>query len=147
MKRFEPRKKSATDHPLVQGTARGLLDAAGLTLPSPFTMARVFAVTSARGSCYHKRAQPEQSAITIPTWAILRGQTYLNWYVAHELAHAFNMTHGGNAGHGPDFMRWLKAICPTESIHFELTYKPRNAAAAGIRKPRNEKRFSVLTNF
>jgi hypothetical protein len=32
-------------------------------------------------------------------------------------------------------MEWLKRICPAESLHFELEYKPRNAMAAGIRKP------------
>jgi hypothetical protein len=56
---------------------------------------------------------------------------YLTYYVAHELAH-FAAPLGSQ--HGPAFMEQLKAICPPHVIHHELRYKPRNAAAAGIRE-------------
>jgi hypothetical protein len=71
--------------------------------------------------------------ITIPVWAITeRPIPYKEWYIAHEFAHAFDMC---KHKHGPEFMEWLKRICPNDVIHHELEYKPRFAAQAGIRKP------------
>jgi hypothetical protein len=54
---------------------------------------------------------------------------YKTYYIAHEMAHAFA---GVAEQHGPRFMEWLKKICPSELIHYELEYKPRNAKSAGI---------------
>lgn len=59
---------------------------------------------------------------------------YRAWYLSHEMAHAMNhVTHGNNDDvHGPKFMAELLRICPKEAAHFELSYKPKNALAAGI---------------
>lgn len=74
-------------------------------------------------------------SITVPKWAMERSEDYTLWYLSHEMAHAVA---GSHAGHGPDFMAALKAICPAHCIHYELGYKPRNAVAAGITMPPGE---------
>lgn len=89
---------------------------------------KFYAVDQDRGRCYYG-----SRVITIPVWVITRrsiGERI--WYISHELAHSFA---GWRANHGSDFMEELKRICPPEFVHFELGYKPRNASAAGIRKP------------
>lgn len=58
---------------------------------------------------------------------------YFNYVVAHECAHAKNWEDGlTNEHHGQKFMAALIAICPNEWLHYEIGYKPRNAASAGI---------------
>lgn len=90
---------------------------------------KIFTVKQARGRCYYR-----SKIITIPTWVIDR-ENHLSrvgekeWYISHELAHSWA---GWQAKHGPEFMEALKVICPATSIHWELGYKPRNAASAGI---------------
>jgi len=86
---------------------------------------RFYPVTQTRGRCYFR-----DKVITLPSWALKREMIYRQWYVCHEMAHAFA---GLKAKHGPEFMAELKRICPEESLHFEIEYKPRNAIAAGIR--------------
>lgn len=88
---------------------------------------KCWVVDSVRGYCNYRRKE-----ITIPTWAYNKGNDYLSYYVAHELAHIFA---GSAAMHGPVFMDWFKKICPENLWHFELEYKPRNAQVAGISKP------------
>ena len=90
---------------------------------------RIYVVRQSRGRCYYNI-----KIITIPTWAYKRDGTYRQWYVAHEIAHALA---GWTAKHGQIFMSWLRAICPQDSLHHELGYKPRNASNAGITKPIN----------
>jgi hypothetical protein len=87
-----------------------------------------YAVEAKRGRCYY-----ETKIITIPIWAMNKGAEYMEWYVAHEMAHAicFNRKQF-SANHGILFMRALIEICPSRSIHHEIGYKPRNAMAAGI---------------
>lgn len=51
------------------------------------------------------------------------------WLLSHEMAHAYA---GIENQHNQVFMEWLKKICPKECIHYELSYKPRNASKAGI---------------
>lgn len=89
---------------------------------------KFYVVRQNRGYCdYSSRV------ITIPSWAHNhRDFTERIWYISHELAHAHNKKHDQ---HGPGFMETLKKICPADCIHHELSYKPRNAAAAGISKP------------
>lgn len=89
-----------------------------------------YAITQSRGTCYYL-----QRRITIPVWSIQKGTDYLNWYISHEIAHAFA---GHTAKHGEYFMAWLKAICPAASIHFETNYKPRNASISGISSSKEE---------
>ena len=85
---------------------------------------RFWITETKRGYCrYHTKE------ITVPLWAKNRGARYYNWYFCHEMAHAIA---GHLADHGPVFMAALIAICPVESIELEITYKPRNAIAAGI---------------
>jgi len=81
-------------------------------------------VNSRRGYCNYTRKE-----ITIPTWAYNRGSKYYTWYFCHEMAHAID---AGKSVHGANFMRVLIEICPADCIEFELGYKPRNAASAGI---------------
>lgn len=89
---------------------------------------KFYIVSQSRGRCYYR-----SKVITIPDWAIQKGLDYKTWYVSHEMAHTF----ARGDQHGMIFMSHLKRICPTECQHFELGYKPRNAVAAGIRKPKS----------
>lgn len=86
------------------------------------------AVDQTRGYCDYK-----YKIITIPTWVILkRSVQEKTWYIAHELAHAFDVK---RSHHGDSFMQMLVRICPADCIHYELGYKPRNAARNGIVQP------------
>lgn len=62
---------------------------------------------------------------------ILR-KAYRHWYISHEMAHAYDFIERGETDHGYHFMEQLKAICPSDAVHFELDYKPKNAMNAGI---------------
>ena len=78
-----------------------------------------------RGYCYGTK-----KVITIPKHALQSLHPgYDQYYLAHEMAHA---KAGKVAAHGPEFMEWLKYLCPPEFVHYETGYKPRNAGAAGI---------------
>lgn len=88
---------------------------------------RFYLINANRGYCNYS-----YKVITIPTWVVGKNSShkgYSDWYLSHELAHSIA---GAFAKHGPQFMSTLKAICPKESIEYELEYKPRNAKAAGI---------------
>lgn len=92
----------------------------------------VYAVNQRCGRAYFKKRM-----ITIPFHAINRpkGDGYTLYYLAHELAHIADDdagTRDRSKPHGPSFMQQLKRLCPPEYWHWELGYKPRNAAAAGI---------------
>lgn len=77
-----------------------------------------------RGWChYHTKY------ISIPLWSTKRKDGFLEYYICHETAHAVA---GHKHAHDGCFMVVLKTICPPRLIHFELAYKPRNAASAGI---------------
>jgi hypothetical protein len=92
----------------------------------------IYAVDQRRGRAYYKKRM-----VTIPLWIFERprGEGYVIWYMAHELAHIADYDAGNkNGNHGPGFMAQLKKLCPVQYQHFELNYKPRNAAAAGIRR-------------
>lgn len=77
-------------------------------------------------------------SIALPVWVLdTKHRHMLIWYIAHECAHAVNQELDGSitkCGHGPQFMYRLKQICPPEHLHYEVDYKPRYAAAAGITK-------------
>ena len=93
---------------------------------------RIYVVDQSRGYCAYRA-----KLITIPSWVIRKCERTGDigekiWYIAHEMAHAFDTDH---SVHGQPFMQWLIRICPAEYIHHELGYKPRNAAAAGIMNP------------
>lgn len=91
---------------------------------------QIHVTSQQRGFCRYTTKE-----INIPYWAIQRGKDYANWYVAHEFAHAFCFLAGHvNEQHGSVFMEYLKDLCPAESLHFETSYKPRSAKAAGISK-------------
>lgn len=94
-----------------------------------------------QGFCVEQRcgrASQTRNEFTIPWWVMVEkfkaaGKPgYLIWYIAHELAH---IAAPENANHGPLFMAELRKICPSEFQHYELGYKPRNAAKAGISNP------------
>lgn len=89
---------------------------------------RVLGVDQNRGRCYYY-----ERTITVPYWARAErtGEAHTVWYLCHEIAHILAPGHG----HDLVFMEALKRVCPPESIHYELGYQPRTAAAAGIRLP------------
>jgi len=86
-----------------------------------------------RGYCRYS-----SKTITIPKWALDLGAgstnpEYSTYYLCHEMAHAMLASSRHKIQpHGPEFMEQLKAICPIHLIHYEVEYKCRNAAAAGI---------------
>jgi predicted metal-dependent hydrolase len=119
-----PRKRVPTNDAMLNLIADELLNDANLTMPSGW---KIYAVNQRRGKCsYHKKY------ITIPQWAIDKGDSYLDWYVAHELSHVFQFVRNVRDNHGPHFMSILKEICPTHCQKYEYTYKPRNAARACV---------------
>ena len=85
---------------------------------------RIHLVNQNRGRCYYRSRE-----ITLPAWMLKRAVDYRLWYISHEMSHAFAPI---NAMHGPEFMAWLKIICPLESQMHEIGYKPKNAILAGI---------------
>ena len=60
---------------------------------------------------------------------------YRTWYLCHEMSHALVEVYHN---HDAVFMRKLIEICPEESLHYELGYKPRNAKSAGIGKRKSQ---------
>jgi len=100
---------------------------------------RVYPVKQSRGRSYWKA-----NVITIPVFAIHKARInpgFTHYYMAHELAHRFA---GNEANHGHDFMRWFRILCPARYQHYELGYKPRLAAAAGISSKESN---DALRNF
>lgn len=91
---------------------------------------KFYVVNQRRGRCYYA-----SKVITIPAWVFRRPIDYKEWYLSHEMAHALDKENGTKSDHGPLFMYFLKCICPEDCVHYEIEYKPRNAVAAGIRKP------------
>lgn len=97
----------------------------------------IFVVDQHRGRCYYGK-----KLVLIPAWAYnsLSPRTgkhapgYSNYYLAHELAHAKSMLEHGVevANHGKEFMEAFRSLCDPKNWHYELGYKPQNAAKAGI---------------
>lgn len=97
-----------------------------------------------RGWCY-----PHTKRITIPAFAMdlprirrrlsehgfdkTLASRYLDYYICHEAAHAISREHN----HTIKFMKTLIKICPKDIVAFELMYKPKLAAAAGITREFN----------
>ena len=97
---------------------------------------RIEIVKQSRGRCYY-----QSKLITVPEWALRDSREgFKTYYLCHEMAHAFHYQSPGfdhNADpHGSQFMDWLIRICPKQYLHYELGYKPRYAAAAGITQPK-----------
>lgn len=84
---------------------------------------KFYPVKQQRGRCYYSA-----KVITIPVWAILKGPEYAIYYIAHEMAHAYQPFQD----HNQNFMEQFKKLCPKHLWHHELDYKPRAAIAAGI---------------
>lgn len=82
-----------------------------------------------RGYCKIGRKQ-----VALPAWIFSqdRTETYRDWYIAHECAHAIDEC---KHNHGVEFMLILKEICPKESQKFEYTYKPQAARQARLHGP------------
>ena len=77
------------------------------------------------------------SHFSVPLWALRRGDSteYFEYYVAHELAHAFvNCIYRPQRvqAHGETYYKVFKAICPEHLQPYEYSYKPRNAKKYGI---------------
>lgn len=95
-----------------------------------------YIVEQNRGRCYMQKKE-----ITLPKFCFTRAsgklEGYASWYVAHECSHAIAYRDWKHAEHGQPFMEVLKTLCPKEFLHFETSYKPRNAFASGISKHSN----------
>ncbi len=78
--------------------------------------------------------------ITIPVWleAFPIGKTIQ--YIAHELAHAYVYIDTGGWNHNALFMKHMMLLCPKKHWHYELSYLPRAASAAGIKEKHYEAR-------
>lgn len=89
----------------------------------------IFVVDQHRGRCYYHK-----KLLLIPSWAYKKGADYANYYLSHELAHVSAIDRHGHkiAIHGKEFMAAFKSICEPENWHYELEYKPKHAAKAGI---------------
>ena len=84
-----------------------------------------YVVSQRRGYCYYNA-----HVITVPLWAYNhKDPEYQIYYLAHEMAHAIA---GEHANHGPSFMAAFISLCPAHLLKYEIEYKPRNAAKAGI---------------
>ena len=137
----KPRKIDRTYTEAIQADVQGLLDRAGMFLPTGW---RIYITDCNRGCCCHRPRY-----VRIPRWVIdinngdapslfINGRWhnaktsmpgYYIYYLAHELAHVMV---GPGINHGPKYMEMFKRICPPELWHYELGYKPRLAKKAGI---------------
>jgi len=110
------------------------LELAGIQIPKGY---EIYATDTVRGRCSYRSMN-----ITVPLWATGLADyardahnddvNFCIYYACHEIAHVMTGYIKG-APHGAKFMSNFKAICPQHLWHFEIGYKPRNAAAAGIR--------------
>lgn len=93
--------------------ARTLWRRHSLNIPRP-----TFTVKDVRRGRYHRKT----NTITLPRWLEDRWTLprYVEWYVAHELAHAVSNEHN----HGRAFQLALARLAP-KAWHWECTYKPR----------------------
>lgn len=116
------RRPARVDEGLTKRLHEMLVDLAS-TPPEGVTM---YVVNQKNGKAYWSAR-----VITVPTWAFTRprGEGYALYYLAHELAH---IAAPRREMHGPIFMEHFKRLCPEHLQHYELNYKPRNAAKAGI---------------
>lgn len=130
----KPAHINATYTEGVRMLAGMILDDANIQSPLP--MASIYVANLVRG---HYKVRHDQSAqqLTVPIWVVSKGFDYLTYYVAHELAHGLSYKDTKKMHHDQNFMYWFKKLCPVDFQHFELNYKPRNAKAAGISKPKS----------
>lgn len=86
---------------------------------------KFYCVNQNRGWC-----NTSTKTITIPLWVMdKKEEGYLVWYVAHELSHI------GNSSHGRGFMNRLAFLCPVKYQAFEYTYQFKSAGEAGLARP------------
>jgi len=104
---------------------RGIIKDNNIEYPKGYT---IYGTDTCRGYCYFQK-----KIITIPIWTASKGEACILYTICHEIAHAF-CDHDTDINHGPEFMEWFMLLCPDHLWHYELDYKPRLAAAAGIRK-------------
>ena len=114
---------------------RELLVAMQIELPAGYV---VFVTDTGRGRCNYRH-----KTITVPQWAAnntKRGtqwhkgdKRYVEYYLAHECAHAFTFEETGERNHRGAFMQNFMKLCPPDLWHFETNYKPGLARAAGIK--------------
>ena len=119
--------------PRLNQVVKSLIDEAAISKKSKERLKEVhmFPVNQLGGRAYYLN-----NTVTIPKWAFeYRRKNFLKHYAAHELAHILAYETYGHAiaPHGSEFYKCLKKLT-TDTLHFELDYKPKNAAAAGIQK-------------
>lgn len=112
-------------------TVRALAAANGVTLPAYVAEY----LTAGRRTCYGGRASNGDYFISIDRWAFNETDRpgYLVQTVAHEYAHVAEVYNHGRTDHGPQFMAYMRRLCPLEFQAYELCYKQVAARAAGIR--------------
>lgn len=90
------------------------------------------------------QARSNSQTCTVPLWATVKdfagkvAPDFELYYAAHEAAHAWNYHNGDRPDHGPKFYKEFKRLCPANLWHYELSYKKRNAKAAGISANAND---------
>jgi hypothetical protein len=104
----------------------------GTVVPEGYT---IWMTDTRRGRCSYG-----PKTITVPLWTLGGPPSgggdarYVQYYLAHECAHAVTFEDTRQRGHGVAFMANFMSLCPNDLRHYELDYKPRLAAAAGISK-------------
>lgn len=94
---------------------------------------QLFVINTRRGASRGGRGRHGQFFIAIQQGACTDTRPgWLQYIVAHELAHVADVYSHGTTSHGPLFMAMLKMLCPPELQAYELTYKQSSARAAGI---------------
>lgn len=92
------------------------------------------------------RARFSTLQFTVPLWVynknapflFMKEEGYFTYYVAHELSHvlSYKKYNLNGKGHGENFYKIFKIVCPKEYQHFELHYKP-SSKKYGINKKIN----------
>lgn len=75
----------------------------------------MYIVNQSRGRCSFKK-----NYITVPIWALDRGNNYYTYYIAHELSHYISKAYK----HDYSFYEVFIKICPRNCQKHELNYKP-----------------------
>ena len=119
------RKPLKIDKDFTEALRNELAFAGQYPLPKGYEL---YVTDTVRGRCSYT-----QKSLTVPMWAIKKSWAYALYYACHEIAHILAPATKGDV-HGSKFMAAFMRTCPEHLQHYELKYKPRLAAAAGISK-------------
>lgn len=111
----------------VHQIALALVEKSGLEAPDFKTVV----TANQRGYCFVNipadRYLIKGNLIVIPFFAWTRSKQkewegFLEYYVAHELAHLISVFFFEQPGHGETFLRFFQILCPEEYQHWEGQY-------------------------